>query len=117
MKVKITESVLNQCFREALDEAQTCACEERQAINEALSPGDVSDVKSLVKKEIKDFLKIDRSVDLEKKIEDIVRNKLKGNSDMEKYVVDIVRNVTVQLYKSLWTRRNFWTNDLKNQTS
>ena len=71
----------------------------------------------MVKKEIKDFLDINRSSDLEKKVTDIIKKKFKTDKDIEKYIVDITRNVLVQLYKNLWTRRSFWSNDLKNSAS
>jgi hypothetical protein len=112
MKIKVTEAQLTLYFKEVLEEGEMCPCGE--VISESLTPTDKSDIKSLVKKEIKDFLDINRSGDLEKKVEDIITKKFKKNKDIEKYIVDITKNVLVQLYKNLWTKRNFWTNDLKN---
>jgi hypothetical protein len=116
MKVKVTESQLATYFNEVIKEMDMCSCEE-SVLNEALTPTDKSDVKTMVKKEIKDFLDINRSSDLEKKVTDIIKKKFKTDKDIEKYVVDITRNVLVQLYKNLWTKRSFWSNDLKNSAS
>lgn len=113
--VNITENELITYFKEALDEGDICPCGE--VISEALSQTDKSDIKSMVKKEIKDFLDLNRSGDLEKKVKDIIIKNFKNDKGTEKYLVDLVKNVLVQLYKSLWTKRNFWTNDLKNLPS
>ena len=79
-------------------------------IEELVNPTRVNEIK----KEIKDFLDINRSSDLDKKVEDIVKKKFKGDKDLEKYVVDVTRNVLIQLYKTMYTRRGFWSSDLKN---
>jgi hypothetical protein len=109
MKVKITESQLDQYIKECLVEM-----DEKSNINEALSPSDKSDIKVMIKKEIKDFLDITRGSQFETKVKDIVKDSLKTNKDFENKVVEITRNVLVQLYKQLWTRRSFWVNDLRN---
>jgi hypothetical protein len=109
MKVKITESQLDQYLKECLVEM-----DEKSNINEALSPSDKSDIKVMIKKEIKDFLDITRGSQFETKVKDIVKDSLKTNKDFENKVVEITRNVLVQLYKQLWTRRSFWANDLRN---
>lgn len=108
MKLKLTEQELFNYFKEAF---------EPSLLNEALSNADKNDVKSIVKKEISDFLNLNRSIDFEKKVETIIKNKIKSDKDVEKYIVDVTRNVLVQLYKNLWLRRNFWVNDLKNLPS
>ena len=109
MKVKITESQLDQYMKECLVEM-----DEKSNINEALTPSDKSDIKVMIKKEIKDFLDITRWSQFETKVKDIVKDSLKTNKDFENKVVEITRNVLVQLYKQLWTRRSFWANDLRN---
>jgi hypothetical protein len=109
MKVKITESQLDQYLKECLVEM-----DEKSNINEALSPSDKSDIKVMIKKEIKDFLDITRGSQFETKVKDVVKDSLKTNKDFENKVVEITRNVLVQLYKQLWTRRSFWANDLRN---
>lgn len=114
MKVKVTESQLTTYFNEVLKEMDMCSCEESVVLSEALSVADKSDIKSIVKKEIKDFLDINRSSDLDKKVGDIIKKKFKNDKDLEKYIVDVTRNVLIQLYKTMYTRKNFWTSDLKN---
>ena len=108
MKLNLTEQELFDYFKEAF---------EPSLLNEELSSSDKNDIKSMVKKEIKDFLTLSRSIDFEKKVETIIKNKIKSDKDVEKYIVDVTRNVLVQLYKNLWLRRNFWSNDLKNLPS
>jgi hypothetical protein len=115
MKIKITESQFNEYFKEAFDESELCPCGE--VITEALTTTDKNDIKTIVKNEIKSFLEITRSGDLDKKIEDIVKKKIKSDKDIEKYMVEVIKNVTVQLYKTMWTRRNFWTSELKNSAN
>jgi len=108
MKVKVTESQLRGYFGEVITEM------DNGVINESLTPTDKSDIKSMVKKEIKDFLENNRSPEFENKVSDIIRKKLKNDKENEKYLVDLTKNVLIQLYKNLWTRRNFWSSDLKN---
>lgn len=115
MKIKITESQFNDIFKEAFNESELCPCGE--VITEALTQSDKNDIKTIVKNEIKSFLEITRSSDLEKKIEDIVKKKIKSDKDVEKHMVDVIKNVTVQLYKTMWTRRNFWVSELKNSAN
>lgn len=115
MKVKISENELTNYFNEILSEGDVCPCGE--VISESLTQSDKNDIKSLVKKEIKDFLDLNRNGDFEKKVEDIIKNNFKNNKDLEKHIVDITKNVLVQLYKNLWTKRNFWVSDLKNASS
>jgi Na+/phosphate symporter len=105
MKVKVSDKQLNEWFSEVL--------EGKETLNEA-SDMTKDDVKNIVKKEIKDFLKMTNTSDLDKKIEKMVKDSIKSNKDLEKHVVEISKNVLVQLYKNLWMRRNFWANDLKN---
>ncbi len=116
MKVKITDSKLTKYFEEVINEMEAKSFDD-VIINEALTQSDKSDVKSMIKKEIKDFLDLNKSNDFEKKVTDIIKRKFKGDKDIEKHIVDITRNVLIQLYKNLWTRRNFWSSDLKNASS
>jgi hypothetical protein len=116
MKVKITESQLTDIFKEVIKETDMCSCEENM-LNESLSASDKSDIKTMVKREIKDFLDMNRSSDLEKKVEAIIKRKFKNDKDVEKYIVDITRNVLVQMYKTLFTKKGFWVNDLKNSSN
>ena len=113
MKVKITDSELEQHLKECLIEIDT-----NSLINEELTKTDKDGIKSMIKKEIKDFLEINRSSQFETRVKNIVKDTfkdtVKSDKDLENKVVEISRNVLVQLYKQLWTRRAFWANDLKN---
>jgi hypothetical protein len=108
MKVRVTESQLVNYFGEVITET------DNGVLNESLTQTDKNDIKSMVKKEIKDFLENNRSTEFEAKVSDIIRRKLKNDKENEKYLVDLTKNVLIQLYKNLWTRRNFWSSDLKN---
>jgi hypothetical protein len=70
--------------------------------------------KKEVTKEITAF--IDSST-FKTKIEKIVKDKLKDDKDLEDKIVEITKNVITQLYKTLWTKRGFWRNELKNKSS
>ncbi len=112
--MRLTEAQFADYFRQALQE-DMCGCSEM--INEQLSPTDKSDIKAMIRKEIKDFLDVNRSSEFETKVADIIKKRFKSDKDFEKYFVDVTRNVLIQLYKNLYTRRNFWANDLKNASS
>ena len=55
------------------------------------------------------------SSEFKDKIEKIVKDKLKNNKELDDKVVDITKNVLTQLYKTLWTKRNFWKSSLSNK--
>jgi uncharacterized protein with ATP-grasp and redox domains len=61
----------------------------------------------MIKSQIKGL--IDK--DLEKTVLDLLKKELKGK-DTEKIMTDISKEVLVSLYKTLWTRRNFWVTNL-----
>jgi hypothetical protein len=79
----------------------------KQMLNEEFGKKDVT-------KEITAF--IDTTA-FKNKIEKIVKDKLKDDKELEDKIVEITKNVLTQLYKTLWTRRGFWRNDLKNKSS
>ena len=51
-------------------------------------------------------------------VENIVKSTIKSdrqfNKDIEKKVKDIVANCVNTLFKTLWQRRNFYENEIKN---
>lgn len=116
MKVKIKDSELEQYLKEGLIDLVN-----GNMVNEELTNTDKKDIQSMVKKEIKDFLEINRSSQFETRVKNIVKDTFKDvvkkDKDLEDKVLEISRNVLVQLYKQLWTRRAFWANDLKNAAS
>jgi uncharacterized protein YaaW (UPF0174 family) len=57
------------------------------------------------------------SSEFKTKIEKIVQDRLKNNKELEDKVVEITKNVLTQLYKTLWTKRGLWQNNLTNKNS
>lgn len=70
--------------------------------------------KADLERELKKFLNSDA---LDKKITKVVSDETKSDKEMEKFVVDITKNVLIQLYKTMWTRKAFWTSGLKNKST
>ena len=79
----------------------------KQRLNEEFGKKDVT-------KEITVFID---TTTFKNKIEKIVKDKLKDDKELEDKIVEITKNVLTQLYKTLWTKRGFWRNDLKNKSS
>lgn len=69
-----------------------------------------ADVKSIVNQEIGSNM-------LKNKVIEIINQQIRGNKNLEDKVVNITSNVLTQLYKQLWTKRNFWKSGLKNSAS
>lgn len=78
-----------------------------KAINEDMTKADVE-------KAVKVYLD---SATFAKKVEKIVKDRLAKDKDIEDKMVEITKNVLTQLYKTLWTKRNFWSSSLTNKTS
>jgi len=76
-------------------------------INEELKKSDVD-------KSIKTYID---SAEFKNKIEKIVKHRLKNEKELEDKVVEITKNVLSQLYKTLWTKRTFWANNLSNKSN
>lgn len=76
-------------------------------INEQNSTGDIE-------KGVKTYI---NSAEFKSKIEKIVKDRLKNDADLQDEIVAITRNVITQLYKTLWVKRNFWLQDLKNRNN
>ena len=76
-------------------------------IQENLTKADVS-------KEVKIYMD---SKEFKAKVEKIVKDRLKNENEIEDKVVDITRNVLSQLFKTLWTKRATWQNNLTNKSS
>ena len=55
--------------------------------------------------------------EFKKKIEAIVKDRLKNEKELEDKVVEITKNVLTQLYKVLWTKRGVWRDNLTNKSS
>ena len=79
----------------------------KQKLTEELTKADVS-------KELKVYMDTN---EFKAKVEKIVKDKIKDDKALEDKVVEITKNVLVQLYKTLWTKRGVWVNNLTNKSS
>ena len=70
--------------------------------------------KSEVKDEIKNTINSKKMEDI---IIKVIEKKLKNNRELENDMVDIAKNVVTQLFKTLWVKRSFWRDTLKNKAS
>jgi len=107
-KVKITEKQFDTAMGNILSESVVLT--EAQELTRG-------DVNTIATKAIKTFLAGSRSAALESNIRNVVRDMMKSDKGITDKVVEIAKNVVVQLYKALWTKRSFWTSDLKNSSS
>lgn len=76
----------------------------------ALTNEDKKEIEKIVKKEVKDFLDTTKAHDIVVKI---IQKEL-GTKKIDDKIVDLSTKVVVELYKTLWTRNNFWVGALKN---
>lgn len=87
----------------------------KKIIKEELNKSDETKIKKLARDEfdkaIKKFVKSD---DLEKTVKDLVIKNIKKDKPTQKEVAKVTKEVLLKLYKILWTRNNFWTNNLEN---
>jgi hypothetical protein len=70
--------------------------------------------KSDISKEVKVYMD---SQDFKSKVEKIVKDRLKNEKELEDKIVDITKNVLTQLYKTLWTKKSFWRDNLSNKNN
>lgn len=83
----------------------------KRVINEELSRADKTEIKKLARAEFEDMLK---KTDIKSKIEKMVIDQLKKDKPTQKEIANITQKVLVQFYKTMWTRRSFWSNKLDN---
>jgi hypothetical protein len=76
-------------------------------INEDLKKSDID-------KSIKTYMDTN---EFKSKIEKIVKDRIKNEKELEDKVVEITKNVITQLYKTLWTKRTFWSNNISNKSN
>jgi hypothetical protein len=85
----------------------------RNTIRKILKEEDFS--KTEIKKMIGDeFEKKIKSTAFKDAVKDIVRTQLGNDKKTEKEVAKITQKVLVKLYKTFWTRRSFWSNNLES---
>lgn len=83
----------------------------RRIINEELTSADKSDIKDIFKKEFEKHVK---SSEFRDAINDIVVKQIGSDKKTKKEIAAITQKVIVKLYKTFWTRRSFWANNLEN---
>jgi hypothetical protein len=79
----------------------------KKKLNEDLTKTDIN-------KQIKVFMD---SSEFKNKIEKIVKDRIKNEKELEDKVVEITKNVLTQLYKTLWTKRATWVNNITNKNN
>lgn len=110
-KVKISEAQFDKALYAVLSESNILV--EGEHANQ-LNKGDVEQI---AKKTIKTYFDSGRSAELENRIKSVVTQMVKSDKNIQDSIVEITRNVLVQLYKALWTKKSFWTSDLKNSSN
>jgi hypothetical protein len=83
----------------------------RRVLSEELTASDKSDIKDIFKSEFEKKLK---SSEFKSAVQDIVLKQLGSDKKTKKEVAAITQEVLVKLYKTFWTRRSFWANNLEN---
>jgi hypothetical protein len=76
----------------------------------ALTDSDKREIEKITKKEIKSFMD---STQAHKIVVDMVKKEM-GTRDINDKVIDLSTKVVVELFKTLWQRKSFWENALKN---
>ncbi len=107
-KVKITESILVNAFDSVLSEEFGLETPS-QTLNENVTKSDVMDI---TRSEIKKFLTKNRNPQFENVVRQMVVKEVKNNKELEKQMKGITKDTLVELYKAMWTKRNFWVNEL-----
>ena len=83
--------------------------ELKKIIKEELTRDDKAEIKKIAGKEFEAMLK---NSDIKSKIEKIVIDQIKKDNPTQKEIAKITEKVLVQFYKTMWTRRSFWSNKL-----
>jgi len=83
----------------------------RKILREELTATDKSEIKGIFKTEFEKKLK---SSDLKDAVQDIVTKQIGSDKKTQKEIATITQKVLVKLYKTFWTRRSFWSDNLEN---
>ena len=87
----------------------------KRILNEELNASDETRIKKLARNEFDKAIKKHlSSSQFETKVKELVLANLKNHKATQKEVASITRDVLVKLYKTLWTRKGFWSNGLEN---
>lgn len=76
----------------------------------ALTAQDKNEIKSIIKKEVKDFLDTTQAHNVVIKV---IQKEL-GTRKIDDKIVDLSTKVVVELFKTLWQRKSFWEGPLKH---
>ena len=87
----------------------------RQILREELTASDETRIKKLTRDEFDKMIKKHlSSSQLETKVKELVLKNLKKDKPTQREVAAITKEVILKLYKVLWTRKNFWSNNLES---
>ena len=76
----------------------------------ALSGQDKSEIERIAREEIRDFMK---SSNAHKIVIKMIQDEL-GTKKIDDKIIDLATKVVVELFRTLWQRKSFWENALKN---
>ena len=76
----------------------------KQTLQESLSSEDKSDVRYIVRKEFEKK---------EKEIIDMIKKELSSKENKE-FVAQAIKDALINFHKTLWTKKDFWINSLKD---
>ena len=87
----------------------------RQILREELTASDETRIKKLARDEFDKMIKKHlSSSQLETKVKELVLKNLKKDKPTQREFAAITKEVILKLYKVLWTRKNFWSNNLES---
>ena len=80
----------------------------------ALSSAEKKEIESMIRKEIKSFLKADTVKQFENNLIDILSKEVKKGK-LRGDIKDVVVDLTTEFYYQLWSKKNQWQSALKNK--
>jgi hypothetical protein len=87
----------------------------RKILKEELNKSDEAKIKKIAHDEFDVLIKKHlNSSALENSVKELVIKNLKKDKPTQKEVAIITKEVITKLYKVLWTKKNFWSNNLEN---
>lgn len=76
----------------------------------AISGQDKAEIERIARKEIKDFMETSNA---HKIVVKMIQDEL-GTRKIDDKIIDLATKVVVELFKTLWQRKSFWENSIKN---
>lgn len=84
-------------------------------LKEELNKSDEAKIKKIASDEFDKLIKKHlNSTQLEKKVKELVIANIKTHKPTQKEVATITKEVLLKLFKTLWTRKGFWSNGIEN---